>query len=356
MNLKAIQIQKLETGEQENVFSQLKSYSKYLPTTQTPPYLELHKEIGRQTYQIAVLDEDSGDLFAYIQLVKFPLPFGLSYLYAPYGPVLIKDNKESLDLITSEIRKISKQEKNIFSRLDITPIEYEGYLKNNKSFSKSPSATVKGSAIQPRAEWMIDLEKNEERLSQDLHKKTRYDLRQAEKSSVKVKVISKGALEFFETFYEVLKETSDRNNFHLHNKEYYKKVFEIIDSTEQGFISLGFVGGKIATIHVIMFYGKTAMYIFGGSRDEYRNIPSSHLVQWKSILKAKELGIKYYNMGGISTDKYPNKNLEPVTRFKKRFGGEECIHANMYDIVHKTLWYHIYIINKKISGVIKKFK
>lgn len=332
------------------IYEQLEE-SNNVPFTQAPWYADWHESLLRKTEQIAITDQ-SNRLYGYIQLIECRLPFNFSFYYSPYGPVILDRAEEVIIALKPWLKKFQKETNSIFIRLDITPKNHEIILK--KYFKKVPDCAKKGSIIQPRVEWQIDLTKNREELLSEMNKKTRYDIRQSEGKGVSTLIGKRETRALNKTFYKMMKETSIRNNFHLHPEEYYKTVFETIDREDTGYVIVGMSGENLISMHVIVIYGDTAMYAFGATTDEHRSIPSSHVLQWNSILYAKEKGLKYYNMGGVTSELYPDSSLEDVTRFKKRFGGYEYVHAELYDQINRPVWYYIFIFRKLILSVFKK--
>lgn len=348
--LKITNIKDLSVDERKLLFDQLESFES-VPFTQAPWYTIWHETLGRDSVKVAVVDSNS-KLFAYMQIVECQLPFGKKFYYAPYGPVIMDQAEEVILLLKKWLKKFVKETGAIFVRIDVSPEKHQKFL--DVKFKKVPRCAEKGSIIQPRVEWQINLEKDREVLFSEIDKKTRYDIRQAEEKNVIVFTGKDETRALGKTFYNLIKETAKRNNFHLHPENYYKAVFETIDREDAGYVVVGMIEAEIVAMHVMVTYGDTVMYAFGGTLDAHRNIPSSHLLQWKSIQHAKELGYKFYNMGGVSSDTRHEPSLLDVTRFKRRFGGNELIHADLYDQVGNPLWYYLYILRKWISCLFKK--
>ena len=105
---------------------------------------------------------------------------------------------------------------------------------------------------------------------------------------------------------------------------------------------------KILTINLILLFGDTAYFLFGGSSGEHKNLMAPHLSHWQGIIEAKNSGYKFYNFGGVSGN--GGKELEGVSFFKKRFGGEIFEYSDSYDIVVKPFWYYLYNLRKKIKA------
>ncbi len=77
-------------------------------------------------------------------------------------------------------------------------------------------------------------------------------------------------------------------------------------------------GNQDVAGHVVSMLGDTAVYLFGATNDRGRSSKAGYQLMWQSMMRAKENGCSWFDLGGIDTDANPG-----VTRFKKRMGGME---------------------------------
>jgi len=280
---------------------------------QSKEWLNFQSSLGRKVWQI------DG-----IIVIKHNLPFEKSYLYAP------RCNRGFLsETFLEKIKEIAKQENSIF--LKIEPAEEAGAIDLGKY------GFVKAHNIQPIKTLILDISKPEQELLNQMHYKTRYNIKLAEKR-VKAQ-ISKLKSQNFNDFWKLIQETIKRGKFRSHPKEYYQKMLEIpgleLFVTE--------FQNKIIAANIVVFYEKIAIYLHGASDYEQRNLMAPHLLQWEQIKEAKKRGCIEYDFWGIDEQKWPG-----VTRFKKGFGGREISYPGAYDLVFQPLWYKIYKIARKI--------
>ncbi len=321
-----------------------------VPFTQAGFYGDWQKTLGRTVRRFLI--NKNGETVTYFQLVKYPLIFKKSYLYIPYGPVTKDFSEDLLKSLKEELKKIAKSENAVFVRLDFTPaIHNDSHTKTlSKIFYKAPIYTYKAAYFQPRAEWFLDLTKTEDEILKEMHEKTRYSIRLAEKKGIKIEIISSDFTQYFETFYEIMSTTSLRNGFHLHSREYYKKVFQNLKS-ENSYLSISKFDDKILSIYLVIHYGGIANYVYGCSSNEHRELAPTYLAHWKAIQHSKSLGATAYNFGGISFGEvYKKINMDSLTTFKKKFGGYEVIHSDFYDVIVEPFWYHLYNFRKLIKN------
>jgi len=286
---------------------------------QSKNWEEFQKSLGRKVWRVNK-----------ILVIKHNLPFGKSYLYAPKcrGDFLNKD-------FLNKTKKIAKKEKSIFLKTE--PIQVvEDKLDLGKIGLK------KSKNIQPQKTLILDITKPEKELMKNMHYKTRYNIRLAERKNIKIEKNK----DSFEDFWRLVKKTTERDKFKPHPKEYYKKMLKIPgvklflalipSSTEQ-------TRPKIIAANIVVFYKKQAIYLHGTSDYNYRNLMAPYLLQWKQILEAKKKECIEYDFWGIDEEKWPG-----VTRFKKGFSGKEIKYIGAYDMIFKKCWYFVYKVVKKI--------
>ena len=267
-------------------------------------------------------------------IIKHDLPLGKNYLYCPRGPVIRQ--KTDINLFLKEDKKIAKQEKSIFLKvepetdLNLTDFGFKKSLKEIQS-----SKTI-----------ILDIDKIEEELLKQMHHKTRYNIRLAKKKGVTVQRIDLEDKESINIFIDLLEQTAKRDKFHIHSKEHYQKMLEISGVK----LFLAKYQDKIIAGILNSFFNQTSTYLHGASDYEYRNLMAPHLLQWQAILQAKEQGLRYYDFGGIDEEKWPG-----VTRFKKGFlpsqqagNDQETHYPGAFDLVYRPIWYLGYNLARKI--------
>lgn len=383
---------------------------------QTPEWGHFQAKVpGRGKYWIIALTESSRDstlnnsstsrppkILAGTLLIRHQLPKGYCWLYAPRGPLLNYDNHElanqQMSALMTEIKKIAKQEKGIFLRIDplIKPapaLHFPNFRQNLTGF-------------QPDHTLILDLTKSEEELLTQMKPKGRYNIKLAEKKGVKIRQagLTNDSEAFnpvqFEkdltAFYRILTETTSRDGFHGHDLKFYKDILESLQINPKADSSLTGVthntpGNLInhpgATLYLAEFdnqiiaaclntyYKDTATYYYGASSDTYRNVMAPYLLHWQAIIDAKAKGCKFYDFFGIAptheqsecasqqtsrlggTDPKRPKGAEAkmnphpwagVTEFKKKFGGTETSYQKPQEFPFIKSLYLLYRAYKKL--------
>jgi lipid II:glycine glycyltransferase (peptidoglycan interpeptide bridge formation enzyme) len=317
-----------------------------VPFTQAAFYGTWQKALGRKVRRFVV--GENGHIVAYYQLVKFPLLRGKAYLYAPYGPVVKNSTPEFLDSLKKELQRMAKEERAVFVRLDFTPPPPPEALV--PFFTKAAPYTYHSAYFQPRVEWYLDLGKREDELFTGMHEKTQYSIRTGEKRGVSVEVVTSDFGKYFETFFELMTVTAARNNFHLHEKKYYKSIFATLPTIANSYLVVARYGPAVLVIDLFIVSGGVANHVFGCSSSEERTRMPNYLAQWEAIRHAKNIRCTAYNFGGIETEEYRHKGWEGLTRFKKRFGGREVRHSEFFDLVMSPFWYRLYNLRKRLKS------
>ncbi len=358
---------------------------------------EFQKFAGRQIWRLAVTSEND-EFLAVAMVIKNNLPLGKNYLYCPRGPIIGKLKVESkklkfLELIFDKINKIARKENSIFLKLEL-PInnnviaspEYSG--RGNPAVNAIASDFLLGNPVsksvnlQPHDSLILDLNKSEEELLAQMKQKTRYNIRLAEKHGIKVRMSAEKTFESdFEKFWALTEETTSRDKFQSHAKEYYFKMLALRSLNEGGLetlngeiapqrldarLYLAEFEGKIIAANIMVFFGDRATYLHGASGSEYRNLMAPYLLQWEQIKKSRAFGFKEYDFWGIASKnqkpKTKNQNLnavnykaewEGITRFKTGFGGREINYPDAVDILYQPMVYKAIRVAKKIKAVLK---
>ena len=267
-------------------------------------------DLGNKIFRLAIEDE-KGELLAVCLLVQDKLSLTQTSFSSPYGPVikdglLFDQKKEIFSLLKKEIDKIKTKELVLL----FEPKTSDPDLK--KIFQELNFVQAK-KEIEPKHTLILDINKDENTLLGQMHPKTRYNIRLAEKKGVKINC-SKEDLDLKE-FFELLKQTAKRQNFSIFNLQYIEKVLK---NTNAKVYTAKYNDMTIAAIFVV-YFGETATYLYGGSADEYKNLMAPHLLQWTAILDAKKDGYKFYDFWGAAQEgdlSKKEKNWEGLTRFK----------------------------------------
>ena len=321
-------IKELNNQELDNFVSQQK-YSQFL---QSSSWSNLQEELGNKVWRIAHLEGES--ILGSALVIEKKLPFNLTYLYMPRGPIIsdqAQDKNKIVKLLLKGVRDISLQtekRQEVFFRFE-TLDEFD--LENVR--------LVK--SVQPAHTLFLDLTKSEEELLVEVHHKTRYNIKLAKKKGVQIKKVE-DLNKAIEIFNKLIKETSVRDKFTPHSKDYYQKILKILGNNVCLWVAE--YENTILATNIIVNFGDTVTYLHGASSNEHRNLMAPHLLQWEQIKWAQENGFKVYDFWGISES---DARWAGFTRFKKGFGGQEKNFPGTFDLVYNQRAYKVYNFIKK---------
>lgn len=307
-----------------------------LPLLQAPFYGAWQIKDGKTVVYFTVHDSDA--LLAAGLAVKYDAPGGISFFYAPYGPIATHWTPELYTTLSDFFAPIARRDGATFVRLDNDEL---ASLPNVKPVANHLAVTA---SLQPRAEWLLDISGKKDDIWMGMHKHARYNVRLAERAHA--------ALEFFapdkaplNTFFSLMQTTADRDSFSIQSQKYYEAVLSSVPA-DSGFVALCSIEGKPAAVALFAAYDNVMHYVFAGSSSDFRKIAPPYFVMWNSILEARKRGWHTLDFGGIS-DEVKGVHLAGVTGFKKRFGGYEINHKNPVDLVYSPLKYTLFDLYKR---------
>lgn len=225
--------------------------------------------------------------------------------------------------------------------------------------------------IQPPDSTLVDLTGTEKEILEKMHSKWRYNIRLSERKGVVIHRYLGNDInlsEKIDKFYELTKITNARDGNASHSKAYYADLIkssaeEVAAGKDVPVISLYIAeheGEEIASI-MTLFSHDEAIYLYGASSNNKRNLMPNHLLQWTAMKDAKAYGSKYYDMYGMPPEgKDENHPMHGLYMFKANFGGKNIHRTGSWDIPLKAI-YHPYSAAEKLRAfwhkkVIKKLK
>lgn len=282
---------------------------------------------------------ESDDVLSLI--VEHKLPFDKCYLYSPRGPLTPHISPESWHIFLEEVRAKALENKPIFVRVEPT-----GRNIDSLAEGLTKAGFRRTEPVQPKATLILDLNKSEEELLGGMEHDTRYSIRAAEKRGVKVINLAdaSGKEKAFNEFWSLFLATNKRHGLKMYPRGYYQEVLKLNGNlySELYFATLE---DKIISAAVVVFFGKTANYLYAASLPGYGKFNAPTLVVWKAAFEAKKRGCKIFDFWGISDE---NKAWQGVTAFKRSFGGGEINYSGTWDFIFDKKWHFLHNLAKKI--------
>lgn len=281
---------------------------------------------------------------------------GFSYTYVPRGPIIFK--KSSPEVVQSIFETLAtwigkKKNASFFWRLEpplsSLSIPRGAYLYHPPYY------------IQPRYNIAVDLRPSIEKILESFHSSTRSNINRAEKRGVHVAIKPTLSKEELDIFFKMIDDTVLRNGDEraYPSRAYFRTLFETMpplsERTTQNTTALcafyGYQHGEPAAIHIVIFFGGTATYLFGASfSDRLRSKVTTYL-HFEAMREAKRRGYQYYDLGGIDALRWPS-----ITTFKRQFRGKEFSYLGNVDIVNNFLLYRLYSWLRQGKGLLSRFR
>ncbi len=283
-----------------------------------------------------------------LQLFVHSLPFGQTLLYYPRGGKITLEEMELLNQLAK--------------KKDAFLVKLEPYLpatKGNKEYlnylaSKFP-LYFSPQPLFPEYTLRLDLSQGRERIWKNLHPKTRYNIRLAEKKGVKVveDTTEKGVTDFV----NLMVKTNKRHNFLSHTSDYYFDLFEVFRTTKVIKILKAVYQNKTITVWWLFNWKNILYYPYGASDYLYRRLMASNLLAWRAIEYGLESKKEIFDLWGAAppgtTASHPWAGF---TRFKLSYGAKYWQTVGSWDLVLNPFKYRSFILANRLRKFLLKIR
>lgn len=340
---------------------------------------------SRDKFWVIAIHDDSAvaasakkKIIAGTLLIKHKLPRkNYCWLYSPRGPLLTYSSpqkaKEQMQILLEKIKEIARQEKAVFYRIDPLVIANAASVadpnQQPKKTFKFPGFRFSHQGFQPETTLILDISKSNEEILNQMKPKGRYNIRLAEKKGLKIIGVdpqSKNLDHYIENYFKILQETLQRDKFYGHSISFYKNMIEKLPALSKMYLAefedSATKSKKTVAGIIVTFYKDTAIYYYGASSNEYRNLMAPYLLQWTAIQAAKSKNLTKYDFLGIShpTEKDPlgpkNHPWRGVTEFKLKFGGKVVNYLSPQEYSFKPVMHSAYKVTRTISKKLRSLK
>jgi lipid II:glycine glycyltransferase (peptidoglycan interpeptide bridge formation enzyme) len=293
-------------------------------------------------------------------VIRRSLGLGFSFAYAPWGPEFPSDfpnddkvRNKALEELAQSLQRLLPN--NIaFIRFD--PPWYTEGTETPPPLLFKPF-TLAGADVQPPDTVLIDLSLSEETLLSRMKSKWRYNIGLAKKKGV---VVRQGTEKELEQFYNLLKETAQRDGISIHSLAYYQTLFshcrEYSQPGQEVALYLAEHEGDLLAGIVALFRGKEGVYLYGASSDHKRNLMAPYALQWKAMQDAKAKGCKVYDLFGIPPREDPEHPMVGLYRFKTGFGGRIIHRPGSWDYGYRPLVKRLFTVAESIRKKLRTLK
>lgn len=300
---------------------------------------EVKRATGWQALRLLVTDGDAVRGACSI-LRKGEVPGIPPLLYAPRGPVLDPGDADATRALLAEIRRraggafMFKCDPPVEAGSDAARALVAAGLRNVRSGAFG--------GVQPTTVMVLDLTAGADKVFEGFKSKWRYNVRLAERKGVTVR---EGARDDLDAFHSIYVETARRDGFTPRGRTYFETLWRELHPHGHLRVFLAELEGRPIAAIMLLLMGERAMYTYGASSNEHRNVMPNHLLQWTAIRWAAEAGYRIYDFRGVSPVR-DGKPVEPhlagLNRFKEGFGARYVEYAGEFDLPLRAGWYALW--------------
>ena len=294
-----------------------------------------------------LLVEDGEDFLGVALVLQREVSFGRCWLYEPHGPVF-NDDPKVWRLFNDKVREIGSEKRAIFLRVDplLKQLSGNNVLLTQSGWQKSERE------VQPKHTLIVDLNQSEEELLNKMHKKTRYNIRLAERKKVQVSFSDTG--EDLGAFLKLTADVEGRGSFRYHPRKYYEEMQKVLGLQGMLHCAVARSGEDVLAAHLLVSFGGVVTYTHGASSSNRREMMAPHLLQWESIKWAKNNGYKKYDFFGVAENGSASDHpWSGITRFKMGFEGKRVDYVGAHDLVLDSTFYAIFNVARRMKGVLR---
>ncbi len=304
---------------------------------------ELNKYLGGRIYRLGAVQD--GRLVGSMLLSVAPIPIPVSlpgiklnWLYSVRGPTVETPDAPALALLIEYAQKVARKEHAVVLRVepniaDDDPREDAWIAAYHRLGFRDNSIAVHG-----RRSWVLDIRPSAEQLLANFKMTWRQNVRSAERKGVVIREASSEA--DFDTYYDLLTITSERDAFFIHGKEYHKEILRHFASKGDAVLYLAEHEGEAIAAKMLIRFGDWCWDMFGASSNQKRNLKPTYLLQYRCIQWAKAQGCSYFDFRTIPEILEPGEEMWGVYEYKKGFDGFSRLNMPTQDYVYNPLIYN----------------
>jgi peptidoglycan pentaglycine glycine transferase (the first glycine) len=303
---------------------------------------DLKRILGGGCYRLGALEDGNlvGTMMLYENDVPIPLPGlrnRLKYLYCSRGPTVESPDSPALLALLEHAHKLARKTHAVLLRLepniaDDNP-DMDGWIA---AYRKLGFRSNPNSIHLPRS-WVLDIRPDLNDLFAKFKTTWRQNIRVAERKGVIVREVK--TEEDFQAYYEVYKETSERDDFFIHTLDYHKAIVNAFGSKGEAVLYIAEHEGDVLAARLIICMGKWCWDMFGASSNKKRNLKATYLLQYRCFQWAKEHNCDYFDFRVIPTILEPGQDMWGVYEFKRGFGGFSRMNIPTQDYIYRPVIY-----------------
>jgi lipid II:glycine glycyltransferase (peptidoglycan interpeptide bridge formation enzyme) len=285
-----------------------------------------HSEEGAHAGSLRVGVVDDAQLIAAVLLTRGTMS-GLRapFFYAPRGPVCDDPNSAALPLLLRAAAQEARKRGGVFIRIEPNVEQSDGaYIEALHRLGFHDTDHV----IYLRSAWVTDLGPSEDALLAGMMMTWRQNIRSGARKGVNVRLGSGEA--DLDAFYQLLKETGERDRFYVYPKDLYRDMLTHYsaeaahaNNTAHMALLIAESDGVPIAASTVAVLGAWSWNLHSGSSGQpaHRKLRPNYLLQWECMRWVKSQGARFYDWRTIPDILEPGQELYGVYEFKRGFGG-----------------------------------
>lgn len=295
---------------------------------------EFRQSFGQKVIRLGVFEEKkmvSGYQVVFSQIPK------TNYLIG----TLLKGPKPD-ELMINSLKKLGVEQSAIFIKMEPLLL---GPDPKTQTFLLEHGCIL-GKPLFTKNTFWIDLTQTEEQLLTNMHQKTRYNLRLAQKNGVIV--TEDNSPEAFQSFLNLHFETTEREGFFSHNQQYHQNLWNILQPAGMTHLLIAKYQNQPLVTWLLFEFNKVLYYPYGGSSREHKELMPSYAIMWEAIKLGQKLKCRNFDLwGALSENPDPNDPWFGFHRFKMGFGPQLVEFIGTYDLIINPPLYKLYTLADK---------
>lgn len=262
---------------------------------------------------------------------KVPM-FSQNIGYLPKGPMPDNDMIRALtDLGRRKNAAFIKIEPNVVVNWDAGNRNGSSEQKMVDELKKFKLVVSKKSLF-TKFNFIVDLARSNDQIMSSFSQKTRYNIGIAQKKGVEVYEGTEDA--DFEIYLKLYFDTTRRQKYFGHTIAYHKKVWEILKPAGMTRVLIAKYQGEPLVAWMLLNFGDTLYYPYGGSSSKHREVMASNLVCFEAIALGKRIGLLNFDMwGALGPDANNSDSWFGFHRFKAGYGPRHVEYVGTFDLV-----------------------
>lgn len=310
----------------------------YPPFTQLWAWGEAQKALGKVVIRQCVQTSAGLVLAQWIQERRGPFV----YWFCPQGPVFPEalTTTEQEAVLRACEQDLPAQGQTVFYRIEPRLRSMSGLIDARKT----PVIGRRIRSLNPSTSYVVPLNGSPDEVLERMHKKTRYNIRLAERHAV---IVRGGTPDDIPVFMRLLKQTEERDGFTGHTEQYLRTICATLCQFGNARFRIAECLGKPLAANLEVLCGDTVMYLYGASSSEDREKMAPYALQWSAIFTAIQEGRHWYDFGGGNPHDETSLDFRPawdgITRFKERWGTVLANELGTYDRIRRPWLYRLLV-------------